>query len=280
MKYIIIVIFLFSVYTNVFAGDKKEMFELSRKSCVKVVSVTGNAKGSGFFIAEDLVVSCFHVIAEIDQVVAKIKQNENNISENIFQDIKIITIDGEEIDAHCISPPSRAELSPLINDFAIIKLSSKPTNLSGYILELTDDDLQDLSIGENCYYSGYPLAVPTIITNKGIISGIAQNINIICVQGCINKGNSGGALISEKGKVLGIISMREGGISKGLQELTLYIESTSKQGSVKIMGVDPLQAIKATVETLDKYISTGLGYARYISSLEEYCKKYNIKIGS
>lgn len=152
--------------------------------------------------------------------------------------------------------------------------------MKGYILELAKDDLQNLVIGDNCYYSGYPLAVPTIITNKGIISGIANKVNIICVQGSINKGNSGGALISENGEVLGIISMREGGISKGLQDLILYIESTSKKGSVQIMGVDPLQAIKVTVETLDKYISTGLGYARHIKFLAEYCNKHNIKIGS
>ena len=70
--------------------------------------------------------------------------------------------------------------------------------------------------------------------------------------------------------------MREGGISKGLHELTLYIEATSKQGSIQIMGVDPLQAIKATVETLNTYISTGLGYARDIKFLREYCEKNNI----
>ena len=109
-----------------------------------------------------------------------------------------------------------------------------------------------------------------------MISGIDDSGSIICIQGSINKGNSGGALISGDGKAIGIISMREGGISKALQELTVYIEATSKQGSVQIMGVDPLKAIKATVETLNTYISTGIGYARYIKFLKEYCSKHKI----
>lgn len=271
---VVLFIIIFFLNVKVFAGDIKEMIELSRKSCVKVTSIVGNSKGTGFFIAQDLVVTCFHVIA-------KINQSESDINWTIFPDITVVTIGGQEISAHCISIPSQEELSPLINDFALLKLSVIPSNLSGNILEFTDVDLKNLSIGDNCYYSGYPLSVPTNVTNTGIISGIAEDINLICVQGPVNKGNSGGALISDNGNVIGIISMREGGISKGLNDLSKYIEALSRQrSSVQILGVDPLQAIRATVETLNTYISTGIGYAKYIGFVKEYCKKFNIKTGS
>jgi len=109
---------------------------------------------------------------------------------------------------------------------------------------------------------------------KAKISGVDINGSIICIQAPINKGNSGGALLSSDGNVLGVISMREGGISKGLDDLSKHIEITSKQGSVQIMGVDPLQSIRAIISTLDTYISTGIGYAIHIKYLREYCKKH------
>src|SRR5258707_674336 len=77
-----------------------------------------------------------------------------------------------------------------------------------------------------------------------------------------NKGNSGGALLNTVGQAIAIVSMREGGISRGLQELTVHITETSKQGGVALMGVDPLQAMRAIIQTLDTHISTGIGYAR------------------
>ena len=78
----------------------------------------------------------------------------------------------------------------------------------------------------------------------------------------------------DQGNAVGIISMREGGISQGLGELKVYIDKTSKQGSVQIMGVDPLKATKAIIQTLDQYISTGIGYARSIKFLREYITKH------
>ncbi len=67
--------------------------------------------------------------------------------------------------------------------------------------------------------------------------------------------------------------MREGGISRGLSNLTTYIDKTAPQGSVRIAGVDPLQATKAIIQTLDEYISTGIGYARAIKFAREYGDK-------
>lgn len=258
---------------NNFCFRENSMYELSKKSCVKVISQSGNSSGSGFFIGEDVIATCFHVIANIEV-------NGQTVNWSIFQDLKVITSDGEEILATCISLPSQTDSSPLLYDFAILKLTHKPNKLSDYILELADKKIENIKIGEICYFSGYPLAAPTMITQQGIVSGISIDRSIICIQGSVNKGNSGGGLINDEGKAIGIVSMREGGISKGLQDLTRYIDSTANQGSVRIMGVDPLQAIKATVETLNTYISTGIGYARDIKYLREYCDINNVQLGS
>lgn len=252
--------------STLFAEVNMNSIELSRKSCVEITSKSGNSKASGFFIDKDLVATCFHAVASITQ-------SGKNINWEIFQDIKIKTIEGETINAQCVSIPVQTDLSPLTKDFAILKLAKTPSNITNYILNFSDIDVKNLEIGSDCYFSGYPLSTPGLITHKGMISGTDSSGNIICIQGSINKGNSGGALLSNEGKVLGIISMREGGISKALEDLVIYINATSKQGSVQLMGVDPLQAIKVTVETLNTYISTGIGYAINIKFLEEYIIK-------
>jgi len=89
----------------------------------------------------------------------------------------------------------------------------------------------------------------------------------------LNSGEAGGALLNSQGHVVGIVSMREGGISQGLNDLTVYVDNTASQGNVRIMGVDPLQATKAIIQALDKYISTGIGYARSIKFAREYLGK-------
>jgi len=250
-KLLLFIVLFFLNITFTYAGEHMDIIELSRNSCVKISSKSGDSAGSGFFISDDLIATCFHVIASISQ-------NGQQIDWNIYQDLQITTITGENINANCITSPTQKDSSPLFQDFAVLK------------------DIKTIEISSDCYFSGYPLFAPALITHKGMISGIDDSGNIICIQGSINKGNSGGALISDDGKVIGIVSMREGGISKALEELTVYIENTEKEGSVHLMGVDPLQAIKATVKTLDTYISTGIGYARNIKFLKEYSLKNQI----
>jgi len=265
-KLILCLVLYFLSITFIYAGEHMDIIELSRNSCVKISSKADNSMGSGFFISDDLIATCFHVIASISQ-------NGKQINWNIYQDLQITTITGEIINVNCITSPTQKDPSPLFQDFAVLKLNNKPTNLKNYILQFSDKDIKTLKIGSDCYFSGYPLFTPALITHKGMISGVNDSGSIICIQGSINKGNSGGALISDDGKVMGIISMREGGISKALEDLTVYIEATAKQGSVHLMGVDPLQAIKETVKILDTYISTGIGYAINIKFLKEFSSK-------
>lgn len=241
------------------------LIHLSRDSCVQISSISGKSKGTGFFIDDKYVVTCFHVIASI-------AINQNKINYSVFQDLKVMLSTSEEIKASCITLPSQTDLAPLRYDFAILKLDNqKIPNVSP--LDLAQDE-QSLVVGEEVIFSGYPLATPGMVTHKGMVSGWSLNKEVISIQAAINKGNSGGALLDSNGQVIGIISMREGEISKGLEDLQKHIDATSQQGNVRIMGVDPLQATNEVIRTLDTYISTGIGYARSIKYLRNYISSH------
>jgi S1-C subfamily serine protease len=241
--------------------DMKDVISRSRAATTQISSATGNSKGTGFLIGRRHVVTCFHVIG-------RFAQNGGHIQWEIFKDIKVKLSTGEELSGKVVSIPSQQSLDPLIRDFAIVELQQDiPNQIFASVLEVVAPVLE---VGDEVYFSGYPLATPAMVTHKGMISGFDPKSSIICVQGSINKGNSGGALCDASGRVIGVVSMREGGIAVGLNELNAYIESTSKQGSITLMDVDPLQAIRAVSRTLDTYISTGIGYAHSATALKEY----------
>jgi S1-C subfamily serine protease len=242
------------------------ILELSRESTVMIVSKSGNSKGTGFLIDEQYVITCFHVIAAISA-------QGGNIKWQIYKDLQVTLSSGEEIKGTVVSAPTESDLSPLIQDFALIKLETKPTKAFQTVPLAPEKECP--SVGDEVVFSGYPLATPGMVTHRGMVSGFDKSGSLIFLQAAINKGNSGGGLLNDKGQVVGIISMREGGISQGLNELRVYIDQTSQHGRFAIMGVDPLQATKAIIETLDQYISTGIGYARSITFARSYLNNHS-----
>jgi S1-C subfamily serine protease len=244
---------------------KVNMLELSRESTVMVVSKTANSKGTGFLIGNEYVMTCFHVVAELSV-------QGSNINWTLYRDIQVTLPSGEVIDGTVISVPTQADATPLMQDFAVMKLKAQPTK-PFQTVQLASEK-EHLRVGDDLIFSGYPLATPGMVTHRGMVSGFDKSESLIFLQAAINKGNSGGALLNDQGHVVGVISMREGGISQGLGELQVYIDKASKQGSVQIMGVDPLQATKAIIQTLDQYISTGIGYARSIKFARDYLSKH------
>ena len=235
---------------------------------MKIISKAGNSSGTGFYIGKEIIVTCFHVIAQFSVDSAK------NVNFNIFQDLQAINEDGDTLSLTCISIPTNASPEPFLQDFALLKTNKILAKKT--ILPLSKTVAH--SIGENIIFSGYPLGTPTMVSHLGTISGITKDKSVICIQASTNKGNSGGSLLDKDGNVIGIISMREGGISLGLQNYLNQITQTENMGSVQIMGIDPLQATKETIKVLDTYISTGIGYARSISFLNNYIQKHNIKL--
>jgi hypothetical protein len=86
--------------------DTKPILNKTRNAAVEITCASENLKGTGFFIAPETIVSCFHVIANPSA-------SNGNISLNIFQDIKIKTNQGEILDATVVSIPNQAEIDPL-----------------------------------------------------------------------------------------------------------------------------------------------------------------------
>ena len=245
-------------------ADGINVLQLSRDSGVKLVSQSGNSSGSGFFVADQYVLTCFHVVAALTL-------QGSSVNWRLYPDLQAVLRSGEIISATVASVPTQADASPLLQDFAFVKLKSKPQKTVSIVSIASDSEVPQ--VGDEIIFSGYPLATPGMVTHRGMVSGFDDSKSLIFVQASVNKGNSGGALLNSQGHVIGIVSMREGGISKGLSDLTVYIDKTATQGNVQIMGVDPLQATKAIIQTLEQYISTGIGYARSIKFAREYLER-------
>jgi len=265
------------------AGTDKALIEVSRNSCVRIIVPSINSSGTGFFLDGQHVVTCFHVIGRY-KVNQAVNPPEANI--NVPNDIKVRLINGEEVDAECIVPSApttpiklqdplprnlQNTLLPIMNDFAILRLKSKPKIIIRPHPIFEEKNLPP--IGSEVIFSGYPLRAPDMITHKGYISCLAFDEKLICVQAPVNKGTSGGALLNEKGDIIGIVSAREGSISKGLQDLIKYIENSKSQGRISLMGVDQMAFAKELIRTLDTNISTGIGYAHNIKLLNRYLNK-------
>lgn len=283
---LVLILALSSVFA-IAAGVDNPLINSSRNSCVRIIVPSIDSSGTGFFIDGQHLVTCFHVVgrSEVNQTTTP---PEATI--NVAKDIKIRLVNGEEVEAECIVPslpatpiklqdplPANLQnlLSPVINDFAVLQLKSKPKMAISPVPLFKAKNLPP--IGSEVMFSGFPLGAPDMITHKGYISCLAPDEKIICIQAAINKGNSGGALLNEKAEVIGIVSAREGRIPKGLSDLSNYIENTKRQGQVRIMGVDQLAVTQELIRTLDTYISTGIGYARTIKFLQEYLVKNPLK---
>jgi S1-C subfamily serine protease len=238
------------------------VIELSREASVKIVSVSGNSSGTGFLVADQYVLTCFHVAAAISV-------NGNNVNYTIYPDLQVTLSTGETMGAAVITVPTAASPEPLQYDFAVLKLQRQP---SKSLRTLTLSSSAGLpTVGDEVIFSGFPLATPGMVTHRGMVSGHDDAQTLIFVEASINKGNSGGALLDQQGEVLGILSNREGGISQGLDQARKMIDQATKSGgSVKMFGVDPLETDRMLINTLDAYISTGIGYARNIRFAREY----------
>jgi S1-C subfamily serine protease len=151
----------------------------SLKAAVTVKLKDGH--GSGFFISNDgYLITCFHVIGD----------KETNI--------EIITSDG-------VGHKGKLIRSNPYFDLALLKVD----NIQSTQIKILND--KDIRIGSEVFAIGTPkdIRLGQTIT-KGIVSNIRKfkSRSFIQTDVSINKGNSGGALVTKNGDLLGIVNAK------------------------------------------------------------------------
>lgn len=269
--YFLLIILVSSQFSNLNAQNSLvNTFKAIKGKVVQIICYDIDKKGTGFVIDRDgYLLTANHVVA--DYVIKNTELTSVNYSDSIYA----IFDHGDTLRLNLIiSKNWKTDLDPLFFDFAILKIDDKtiePLQIGKY---------DDVEIGNEIIFSGFPLSSEHLTNHTGIISakyikkGIFGNINqkVYQIDGSINKGNSGGPLISlVDQKVIGIISTREGGISNELDAIKKQIQDWKKlRIKVTTAGVDQSDAILNLINTLDRYISVGIGHAISI----EYAIKY------
>ena len=247
------------------------IIDLSRSSAVEIM--TGSKRlGTGFLIGDTHVATAFHVVA----VATPVPGGGSGVNISYVPDLKLKLSDGEVLEGECVSPATDGEPTPYQHDFAVVRLRRSPKGKHKAV------SLRDVNekppVGEEIYFSGYPLSTRGMVTHRGMVSGADDSATRIFLQAALNKGNSGGAVLTASGKAVGIISQREGEISQGLQEVQRQIREAEQRKDVQVRiemrGIDPLQSTRDIIATLDRYISTGIGYAVSIKFLREYLSRH------
>ncbi len=190
-------------------------------------SSTEEAKsGSGFFIAEDIVVTNFHVIKETTEGYAKIYGQDK-----IYEILGVVGIDEK-------------------NDLALVKIKG----IKGKPLKLNADD--STAIGDEVFAVGNPKGLEGTFS-QGIVSSIrkTENRSLLQITASISAGSSGGAILNDDGEVVGVAV---GAIESG-QSLNFAIPVSLLRSLVS--NQKPLVFLKSNTTVANNKIQSGSGIA-------------------
>jgi len=216
-------------------------------SIVRIKASIPNNKinvGTGFFVSNDgVLLTCNHIVSyfETDQ--------NGNVIQRYSPNIKVDTTKWGTLTAKIIHDLSSTH--PLFEDYAILKVDIN--NVRG--IPLCDPNA--LQPGDDVLILGHPFGLSQLCITSGIVSTKYRSsspfntmilLDLIRIDGSVNKGNSGGPLIDLFNEIaVGIVSLRLGDISE-------QIERLKQKNNVPAYLIDALEAS-------NKFINVGIGEA-------------------
>lgn len=160
-------------------------------------------------------------------------------------------------------------------DYAVFSLDK---NLIEKRYQFKLGDQNDVTEGERVIIMGFPFGSKNLTSHVGYVSSIFQerNIKIIQLDASTNNGNSGGPVVDLKTlKAVAIVTRKQTGLAEQFDELVKSLDSNinlfqslKQGGSVKIMGVDPIDymqvsqnQMKILAQNIKRSANTGIGFA-------------------
>jgi S1-C subfamily serine protease len=157
--------------------------DLAQLSLPATVSLRcNNSVGSGFFVADDLVMTNAHVLCP---------SGEN---------IQVVLSD----DRKYVGAVERADENV---DLALVRVVGG----KGPLLKL--GDVADLAVGDKVMIIGSPIGLEFTV-HEGSVSSLqrsAYGVAYVQLDAKVNPGNSGGPVIDGQGRVVGVVSLKAGG---------------------------------------------------------------------
>ncbi len=189
--------------------NAKEIFSRSQPAVVQIrSSIYKNGRrvqfsGSGFFFSRpDMVATAYHVIDKAEA-------------------IEILDSKGTHFQATAIA-------CDVQSDVAILRLQ-RPSNRKPLLPTL----FANIKVGDTAFTIGNPLGLMPDTISQGIVSGKRklQGTPFIQVTASISEGNSGGPILNDKGRVMGLVSFY---LTKG-QNINL---GAASNGLVRLLTTD------------------------------------------
>ena len=193
-----------SVQLSVAAGTGKvlsgrDIHEKVLPSIVYVRATEKGARGQSFFSGTGIIVTAsgyvltnFHIIEETDSVQVRLLTGQTTT----YYDAQVIGVDEEF-------------------DLAVLKFDGERLDLTP--ARLGDSD--QLAVGDTVYAEGNPMGYLLGSMSSGIVSALGRDsevdsdgLGLIQTDVPLNPGNSGGALVNERGEVVGITSAKITGL--------------------------------------------------------------------
>lgn len=182
-------------------------------------------KGSGFvFSKKGILVTCNHVVKGGGSILVRFPDSEK------FMDAKVVINDGE-------------------HDLALLKFDDDSRD------PLEQEDVRNVKEGMAVLFAGYPLSLFDLTTHQGMLSAIikdATGVTTYLIDGTVNSGNSGCPLMTEEGKVIGVVNAKRRERSDLLDEVEKL-----KTGALSLHGLDLVAIYQALVSN----VQLGIGYA-------------------
>ncbi len=185
---------------------------------VVMVEAAGS-RGTGFFVAPDLIVTNEHVVGRDTTVTVRLHDGAARMA--------------------------RVERTMADLDLALLRTAAVP---SAPVLALGRAD--SVRVGQEVIAIGSALGLQSTVT-RGILSAKRQSGAVLLLQtdAAINPGNSGGPLLGRDGAVLGVTTLKVGGTAEGLgfavaaDHVRAFIDGRALATAPASRGVDAASAV-------------------------------------
>lgn len=151
------------------------------------------------------------------------------------------------------------------------------------LLKIEGTHLQALDMGSfegvrefhNFFFVGQGLDTPRLGVHQAWLSRkIHEPIQLLQIDGPVNQGNSGGPLVDENGRVIGIVTQTEAVFDTELNSLLELIPMLQSQGDVVVFGIKLPETLRRIIFFLNRNRFVGIGYAIGVDYLNNLVRKH------